>query len=130
MRAPKYDRAGQLIQKTGAEIQNVMEVTTGITEEVDVICGSLKAKLRVNDLCDGRSRCVLLGESVLTPCDYERTAGTGSKNWKRSVRYRGKPLIHFLEYRPYAWSKNATELFYKKKLTVNDYRSDYFELEN
>jgi len=74
-----------------------MEVTASVIEEVDVICGSLKAKLRVNNLCDGRSRCVLLGETVLTPCDYERSAGIGSKNWKRSIRYLGKPLINFLQ---------------------------------
>ena len=41
---------------------------------------------------------VLLGSVVLTPCEFERRAGRGNtKNWKKSIRYCGRPLGEFLE---------------------------------
>ena len=55
-------------------------------DDVNVTCGSLTAKLRVKDLCDGRSRCILHGEAVVTPCDFERRAGIKSRNWKKTIR--------------------------------------------
>ena len=67
-------------------------------DDVNVTCGSLTAKLLVKDLYDGRSRCILHGEAVVTPCDFERRAGIKSRNWKKTMRFNGKPLIHFLEY--------------------------------
>ena len=65
---------------------------------VDIVCGSLTASLRVEDLCNGSSRCVCLGSVVLTPCEFERRAGRGTaNNWKKSIRFCGRPLGEFLE---------------------------------
>ena len=65
---------------------------------LDIVCGSISASLCVKDLYNGSNRCVLLGSVVLTPCDFERRAVRGStKNWKKSIRYCGRPLGEFLE---------------------------------
>ena len=65
---------------------------------LDIVCGLLSASLCVKDLYNGSSRCVLLGSVVLTPCEFERRAGRGNtKNWKKSIRYCGRPLGEFLE---------------------------------
>ena len=77
-------------------------------DDVNVTCGSLTAKLRVKDLCDGRSRCILHGEAVVTPCDFERRAGIKSRNWKKTIRFNGKLLIRFLEYYTNSRGKSAS----------------------
>ena len=34
----------------------------------------------------------------MTPCEFERRAGrSSSKNWKRTIRYAGKPIGNFLQ---------------------------------
>ena len=34
----------------------------------------------------------------MTPCDFERWAGrSSSKNWKRTIRFSGKPIGEFLQ---------------------------------
>ena len=67
---------------------------------VDFICGSLPAKLYPGKLKDGYSRCISFtagGGSFLTPCEFERRAGRSSaKNWKKTIRYAGKPIGSFL----------------------------------
>ena len=67
---------------------------------IKVVCGWLNATLCVKDLSNGSSRCVHLGSpaEILTPCEFERRAGRGAtKNWKKSIRFRDKPLSEFLE---------------------------------
>ena len=58
---------------------------------IDVICGSLPAKLFPDKLKDGFSRCISFtagNGSFMTPCEFERRAGRfSSKNWKRTIRY-------------------------------------------
>ena len=66
---------------------------------IDVICGSLPAKLFPDKLKDGFSRCISFtagNGSFMTPCEFERRAGrSSSKNWKRTIRYAGNPLVTF-----------------------------------
>ena len=67
---------------------------------VDIICGSLIAKLYPGELASGSSRCISFGSGrvFFIPCDFERRAGRGaSRNWKKTIRYKGKPLINYLE---------------------------------
>ena len=68
---------------------------------IDVICGSLTAKLFPSKLQDGSSRCISFtvgNGSFMTPCEFERRAGrSSSKNWKRTIRYAGKPIGNFLQ---------------------------------
>jgi len=46
----------------------------------------------------GRGKCVKVGETWMTPNDYEAFAGrASSKDWKRSVRFKGHPLGHLVE---------------------------------
>ena len=68
---------------------------------VDVICGSLPAKLYPDKLIDGYSHCILFsasGRSLMTPCEYQRRAGrTTAKNWKKTIRYKGRSIDNFLQ---------------------------------
>ena len=65
---------------------------------IDIVCGSLCSKLLTRDLSCGSSRCVSHGADLLTPCEFECLAGRStSRNWKTSIRFRGKPLSNFLE---------------------------------
>ena len=65
---------------------------------VDVVCGTLQAKLNTRDLSSGSSSCILFGSRLMTPCDFQRLAGKASaKNWKATIRYLDQPLSRFLE---------------------------------
>ena len=68
---------------------------------IDVICGSLPAKLFPDKLKDGFSRSISFtagNGSFMTPCEFECRAGrSSSKNWKRTIRYAGKPIGDFLQ---------------------------------
>ena len=73
-------------------------------DKIDIVCGTLQAKLSTKDLSCGTSRCISLGARIFTACEFERHAGKStSKNWKTSIRFEGKPLSNYLE--PYATSK-------------------------
>ena len=48
---------------------------------VDIVCETLQAKLHTKDLSSGSSLCVLFGSRLLTPCEFQRLAGT-LKRWK------------------------------------------------
>ena len=65
---------------------------------MDIVCGTLQAKLQTKDLSSGSSPCVLLGSRLLTPCDFQRLAGKASaRNWKVTIRCLDQPLSRFLE---------------------------------
>jgi len=67
---------------------------------LDVVCGSLSAKLCMTDLYNGVlvAARVHLGSVILTPCEFERCAGRGTtRNRKKSNCFRGRPLSEFLE---------------------------------
>ena len=67
---------------------------------IDVVCGPLTAKLFPGKLASGYSRCISFGDggSLFTPCDFERKAGRGaSKNWKKTIRFKGKSIGCYLE---------------------------------
>jgi len=63
---------------------------------VDIVCGSLTAKLFPNKLVNGYSRCISFpasGGSLMTPCEFEKRARqTAAKNWKKTICYAGKPI--------------------------------------
>lgn len=41
----------------------------------------------------GRGRCIKQGENWYSPTEFEAMAGrASSKDWKRSIRYAGRPL--------------------------------------
>ena len=66
--------------------------------EVDIVCGALNAKLQTKNLSSGSSRCISFDGKIFTPCEFERHAGKSSpRNWKSSIRCRGKPLSSFIE---------------------------------
>ena len=72
------------------------------TGTLDVVCGTLQAKLLTGDLSSGSSLCILLDSKTITPCQFQREAGkAAAKNWKTTIRYRDKPLKHFLENNKY-----------------------------
>jgi len=67
-------------------------------KSVDIVCGTLQAKLLTKDLSCGSSRCIEFGTLTLTPCEFQREAGKASaKNWKNTIRYRDQPLSRFLK---------------------------------
>ena len=64
---------------------------------IDIICGTLQAKLLTNDVSSGSSRCIQFG-SLLSPCKYLHQAGKATaKNWRNSIHYQGQPLSRSLE---------------------------------
>ena len=66
-------------------------------EAVDIVCGTLQAKLITKELSSSTSRCVRLNGDLLTPCDLQRKAGkASSKNWKTTIRYQDQPISKFL----------------------------------
>ena len=68
------------------------------TRTVDIVCGTLQAKLVTDDLSCGSSPCILLGSQTISPCQYQREAGKASaKNRKATIRYKNQPLSRFLE---------------------------------
>ena len=69
---------------------------------VDILCGTLQAKLHTKDLSSGTCPCpclcVLFGSRLLTPCEFQRLAGKASaRNWKMTIRHLDLPLSRFLE---------------------------------
>ena len=65
---------------------------------VDIVCGTLQAKLFTTDLSSGSSRCIQFGSLLLSPCDFLRQAGkAAARNWKNSIRFLDQPLARVLE---------------------------------
>lgn len=65
---------------------------------IDIVCGTLQAKLITKDLSSGSSPCIQFGSLLLSPCDFQRQAGkAAARNWKNSIRYMKQPLARALE---------------------------------
>ncbi|GCC38072.1 deformed epidermal autoregulatory factor 1 homolog [Chiloscyllium punctatum] len=62
--------------------------------ELPVRCRNTSGILFKNKLgSGGRGRCIKHGENWFTPTEFEGMAGrASSKDWKRSIRYAGRPL--------------------------------------
>uniref|UniRef100_UPI00398F4674 deformed epidermal autoregulatory factor 1 homolog isoform X3 n=1 Tax=Pristiophorus japonicus TaxID=55135 RepID=UPI00398F4674 len=62
--------------------------------ELPVRCRNTSGILYKNKLgSGGRGRCIKHGENWFTPTEFEGMAGrASSKDWKRSIRYAGRPL--------------------------------------
>ncbi|XP_042197554.1 deformed epidermal autoregulatory factor 1 homolog isoform X6 [Callorhinchus milii] len=62
--------------------------------ELPVRCRNISGILYKNKLgSGGRGRCIKNGETWFTPTEFEGIAGrASSKDWKRSIRYAGRPL--------------------------------------
>ncbi|XP_020835040.1 deformed epidermal autoregulatory factor 1 homolog isoform X2 [Phascolarctos cinereus] len=62
--------------------------------ELPVRCRNLSGTLHKNRLgSGGRGRCIKQGENWYSPTEFEAMAGrASSKDWKRSIRYAGRPL--------------------------------------
>ena len=74
------------------------EATSNSALTVDIVCGTLRAKLLTRDLSCGSSRCIEFGSRTLTPCEFQREAGKASaKNWKNTIRYQDQPLSRNLD---------------------------------
>ena len=72
-----------------------------IVATVDIVCGTLQAKLHTKELFSVSSLCVLFGSRLgdLTPCEsVQRLSGKASvRNWKLTTKYLEQPLSRFLE---------------------------------
>ncbi|XP_065448010.1 deformed epidermal autoregulatory factor 1 homolog isoform X8 [Chrysemys picta bellii] len=62
--------------------------------ELPVRCRNISGILYKNRLgSGGRGRCIKQGENWYSPTEFEAMAGrASSKDWKRSIRYAGRPL--------------------------------------
>uniref|UniRef100_A0A6I8PLE5 DEAF1 transcription factor n=1 Tax=Ornithorhynchus anatinus TaxID=9258 RepID=A0A6I8PLE5_ORNAN len=62
--------------------------------ELPVRCRNISGTLYKNRLgSGGRGRCIKQGETWYSPTEFEAMAGrASSKDWKRSIRYAGRPL--------------------------------------
>ncbi|XP_074773977.1 deformed epidermal autoregulatory factor 1 homolog isoform X5 [Athene noctua] len=62
--------------------------------ELPVRCRNISGVLYKNRLgSGGRGRCIKHGDSWYSPTEFEAMAGrASSKDWKRSIRYAGRPL--------------------------------------
>ena len=80
-------------------------------DEVDIVCGTLCAKLQTKNLSSGSSCCISFGGKIFTPCEFERHAGkSASRNWKLSIHCYGKPLSTFIESSEATNGKNDVNL--------------------
>ncbi|XP_041480687.1 uncharacterized protein LOC121428159 [Lytechinus variegatus] len=61
---------------------------------LEVACGSNNALLYVNKLCQGsKGQCIFFEERWYTPNEFQFISGRETaKDWKRSIRHRGKSL--------------------------------------
>ena len=74
------------------------EATSNSALTVDIVCGTLRAKLLTRDLSCGSSRCIEFGSRTLKPCEFQREAGKASaKNWKNTIHYQDQPLSRNLD---------------------------------
>ena len=63
---------------------------------MDIVCGTLQAKLFTTDLSSGSSR--YIQSLLLSPCDFLRQAGkAAARNWKNPIRFIDQPLARVLE---------------------------------
>ncbi|XP_021573546.1 deformed epidermal autoregulatory factor 1 homolog, partial [Carlito syrichta] len=62
--------------------------------ELPVRCRNISGTLHKSRLgSGGRGRCIKQGENWYSPTEFEAMAGrASSKDWKRSIRYAGRPL--------------------------------------
>ncbi|XP_069713371.1 deformed epidermal autoregulatory factor 1 homolog [Phaenicophaeus curvirostris] len=78
--------------------------------ELPVRCRNISGVLYKNRLgSGGRGRCIKQGDSWYSPTEFEAMAGrASSKDWKRSIRYAGRPLQCLIHVRlsllpPFCW---------------------------
>ena len=65
---------------------------------IDIVCGTLQAKLFTKDLSSGSSRCIQYGSLLLSPCNFQRQVGkVAACNWKNTIRHLDQPLARVLE---------------------------------
>lgn len=69
--------------------------------ELPVRCRNTSGVLYKNRLgSGGKGRCIKHGQQWLTPTEFEGLAGrASSKDWKRSIRYAGRPLLCLIQER-------------------------------
>ncbi|XP_053741828.1 deformed epidermal autoregulatory factor 1 homolog isoform X1 [Synchiropus splendidus] len=69
--------------------------------ELPVRCRSTSGVLYKNRLgSGGKGRCIKHNQQWLTPTEFETLSGRGSsKDWKRSIRYAGRPLLCLIQER-------------------------------
>ena len=63
-------------------------------ESIPVTCRSAQGTLFKNRLGSGKKgRCIKVNNDYMTPWEFESLGGrSGSKDWKRSIRYQGRPI--------------------------------------
>jgi len=65
---------------------------------VDIVSGTLCAKLETKNLSSASSCCISFGVKVFTPFEFECHAGkSASINWKSSIHYCGNPLSSYIK---------------------------------
>ncbi|XP_028840915.1 uncharacterized protein LOC114793378 [Denticeps clupeoides] len=65
--------------------------------EILVTCGTKRGMLNKEKLSKGEM-CIMVGNTWYHPTVFEEFGGKGnSKNWKSSIRYRGKPLLELFK---------------------------------
>ncbi|XP_028842158.1 nuclear autoantigen Sp-100-like isoform X2 [Denticeps clupeoides] len=73
--------------------QNVIRKRSKDNANIPVKCGRKYGMLNKEKLAKGE-KCIMVGNTCYHPIEFEEFGGKGNrKNWKSSIRYRGKPLL-------------------------------------
>ena len=77
-----------------ADIPAVGKYTDGSASIIRVECGTNKAVLHLDKLCQGsKGVCVLFDDAWMTPNEFQAASGRElAKDWKRSIKHHDKSL--------------------------------------
>lgn len=96
----------QLLNKTE---EDELYQTIASSEKLPITCRKKHAVLHKSKMGSGRNgKCIYFQNAWFTPSEFEHHCGLeGSKDWKRSLRYGGKPVMTLIQkgyLRPHATS--------------------------
>lgn len=78
-----------------------MELQPALTDDSSTVAVVTRGDRAV--LCSGgKGRCIRHNQQWFTPTEFEALAGrASSKDWKRSIRYAGRPLLCLIQVLPH-----------------------------
>ncbi|KII63313.1 Deformed epidermal autoregulatory factor 1 [Thelohanellus kitauei] len=96
----RLSMSNRLTDRERLQLHNELSWKEASEQDVIIVrCREMSAELHKSRLGSGsKGKCIKMGESWLTPSEFESLAGRGSsKDWKRSIRFGGHTLQKLIE---------------------------------